>query len=78
MPKDKKQITLAQVKYAKRLFERALQLQSDMYEFRDVVKEQIRREDLSETLEAGAFEMDLTWNNAEKVAKEMFELYKKQ
>lgn len=74
MPKDKKKVTAANKDKAVRLFERALQLQRDMYDFRDVLKG-MGCEDLAQDLEDGAFEMDLTWNNAEKVAKQVMTMY---
>lgn len=78
MPKDKKKVTKTKVEKAISLFNRALMLQRDLYDFRNVLKDEMRLEDLAQQLEDGAFEMDLTWNNAEKVYKELFELYKKQ
>lgn len=75
MPKDKKRVTKENTKKAIGFFERALQLQRDMYDFVDILKS-MGRDDLAEKLEDGAFEMDLTWNNAEKVAKELIIMYK--
>ena len=77
MPKDKKKVTKRMASHAHGLYRRALLLQRAMYDFREQL-EAIGREDLAQQLEDGAFEMDLTWNNAEKVAKEVTKLFVNQ
>lgn len=76
MPKDKKKVKKSDVAKANRLFERALTLQRDLYDFRTHLQN-MGLDFLAQEIEDGAFEMDLTWNNAEKATKELFELYKK-
>jgi hypothetical protein len=62
---------------ARSLFQRALDLQGDIYDFRNKLQE-IGFEDLAQEMGNAAFEMDLTWNNAEKVAKKLKEMYANQ
>lgn len=75
MPRDKRKVTKANMRKAISIYERALQLQRDMYDFVDILND-MGMEHLAQQLSDGAFEMDLTWNNAEKVAKELIAMYK--
>lgn len=69
MPNPSKKITKADVQKAQRIFEKALHLQGELYEFAEWL-EIIRRKDLAKKMNDAAFEMDLTWRNADTIAKE--------
>lgn len=74
MPRDKKLVTKQKAEKAHNIYRRAILLQRDMYDFTEVLKG-MGMDDLAQDLEDGAFEMDLTWNNAKEVAKKLLELY---
>lgn len=64
MPPQKKQVTQKIGLKAVKIYKRALLLQREMYEFKDVLND-IGLEYEASLIDDGAFEMDLTWNNAD-------------
>lgn len=65
-----KKATKDNAERVKGFYNRALELQWEMYDFAEELAK-MGREDLAQLLSNGAFEMDLTCENAGKVAKKL-------